>query len=53
MIHDTLRTFIPKSHSKKALTKAEIMKIHPSAKYSGKTLYDKEGNITRKPGFYV
>lgn len=45
--------FIPKAKGKKVLTKAEIKLIHPSARYSGKTVYDTEGQLVRGPGYYV
>ena len=34
-------------------SKADYQKAHPQAKYSGKTIYDDEGKIIKKPGFYV
>lgn len=48
----SLTTFIPKSNNSR-LTKADIKRQDPNARYSGKTIYDKDGSIVRGPGFFV
>ena len=46
------KPFIERTKTK-GLTKAQVKALYPHARYSGKTLVDKDGNVERKPGFYI
>lgn len=46
------QTFIPKTKYPKH-TKAQLRKIFPGMRYSGKTFINDKGIIENEPGFYV
>lgn len=52
MLTRFLSTFIPKSKYPNH-TKTQLMNMFKGAKYSGKTIYGKDGDILRGPGLYI